>query len=110
MWGDALETRRASMAILAEGGSISDFVALVTAIAGMIAAILSLLKYLDERRKRKTAEKKLHDIFFQVQQLKDIQETGQDQCVGRERDEANQKLDDILAQLEDGGPKRNTDG
>jgi hypothetical protein len=101
--------RPGSMAILAEGGSVSDLVALATALAGLIAATLSLLKYLDERRKRQAAEKKLHAIYAQVQELRDSRDTDLSTNPAQE-DEANQKLDDILAQLEDGEPERSTDG
>jgi hypothetical protein len=52
------------MMLFAEGGFLSDVTALIVAVGGLIAAIFSLVKYLDERRKRKDAEQKLRETLL----------------------------------------------
>ena len=84
------------MILLAEGRFLSDLVALITAVAGLIAAIVSLFKYIDERRKRKAAERKLEELLMQVRGvLKGTAEAGEEQITSEYR----QKLDDILVHL-----------
>jgi hypothetical protein len=51
------------MMLFAEGGFLTDVAALLVAVGGLITAGVSLLKYLDERRKRKAAELKLGELL-----------------------------------------------
>ena len=88
--------RLAKMILLAEGGFLPDLVALITAVAGVIAGIVSMFKYMDERRKRKAAERNLEEILMQVRGLlKGTDEAGEEQATSQ----YCQKLDDILAHL-----------
>ncbi len=44
------------MPFFAQGGFLSDLAALIGAIAGLVAGVFAIWKYLDERRKRLEAE------------------------------------------------------
>ena len=85
--------------LFAEGGFLSDVTALVAAVGGLIAAIVSLFKYMDERRKRKVAERKLEELLVQVRQLSQGTAETPTPTEQRPKPDFHAQLDDILKQL-----------
>ncbi|HZZ82005.1 MAG TPA: hypothetical protein VFE62_26130 [Gemmataceae bacterium] len=85
--------------LFAEGGFLSDVTALIVGIASLIAAIVSLAKYWDERRKRKDAEHKLEEVLIQVRQLYQAPAAPTSSTASQPRDDLHDKLDEILQQL-----------
>jgi hypothetical protein len=104
------------MALLGEGSFLSDSVAFLTALGGVLIATLSLLRYLDERRKRKAGEKKLSELRGQVAALRrDLliaQEPDNRPCPTQEDSTLmTKRLQEILAILRDSDPReRQADG
>jgi hypothetical protein len=90
--------------LFAEGGFLADVTALVAAVGGLIAAVVSLFKYLDERRKRKAAEHKLEELLVQVRQL--CLDTAETPKVAEQRptSDFHAQLEDILKQLNESVP------
>ncbi len=76
------------MVLLAQAGFISDVVAIVAAVGGFIAAVVGLMRYLDERRKRKEAEAEVTELIDRLKQP-----------ISSEGDDMEQKLGELVDQL-----------
>jgi uncharacterized membrane protein YgaE (UPF0421/DUF939 family) len=87
------------MLLLGEASFLSDVTAILVAIGGLVAAVVSLLRYLDERRKRKAAEHKLDEVLTQVKQLCEGADNSGKETESQARQQFHDQLEEIKQQL-----------
>jgi hypothetical protein len=95
------------MALFAAGGYLTELVALLPSLGGILTGLVGLLKFLDERRKRKAVERKLAETLERIKALVG----GQDRSDENQGSAANRRLDEILSLLRESlPPVRSNDG